>query len=152
MWVITSPRKQILLGPWLGVHMGDAWAMANLSAASKKAALAEARARVADKAKSWMAANIGEGFELQPKSRSRGKGHVGGHIASEAVIAGALTGGVGGRLGDGEPAECSQSGRARGWIEAGLHGIVHCDGSEPGPDTTICGTAPCRLPEWSLSG
>ena len=52
-------------------------------ASAKRAALAEARARVANEAKAWMAANIGESFELQPKSRSKGKEHVGDHITSE---------------------------------------------------------------------
>ena len=50
---------------------------------------------MAAEVKSWMAANIAEEFDLQPKSRSSGKAHVGDHIVSEAKIAGALAGSVG---------------------------------------------------------
>ena len=62
---------------------------------ARQAALARAKAKIADEASAWMAANIGENFELQPRSRSRGKEHVGDHIASEEEIATALSGGVG---------------------------------------------------------
>ena len=59
-------------------------------AEEKKASLAAARARVADEAKKWSATNLGEKFELQPKARARGSGHVGEHLASEAGMAGVL--------------------------------------------------------------
>ena len=63
----------------------------------KKSSLSEARARVAEEAKSWMTTNMGERFKLQPKSRSRDREHAGTHnvIASEAEMAGALAEGVG---------------------------------------------------------
>ena len=76
--------------------MGDTSADAGSSA--RQAALAEAKAKVADEASAWMVANIGAGFELQPRSRSRGKEHVGDHIASEEEIDAALSGSVGDEL------------------------------------------------------
>ena len=39
--------------------------------------------------------NLGESFEFQPKSRARGRGHVGEHIASEAEVAGVLADSLG---------------------------------------------------------